>query len=458
MISSTQTAKYLEYGLLIVIPSVIFGVIAFKGGIFSPLIVLGLGIVPLLIYFGNKLDGAAILVFMLLAMPVLEESEGITPIEVPFFAFAALMTLYVVTEIISGRIHLEHVLDKLFLFLLILMPYAVVLGVLNGAAIYSAVAETTYFFGILLYFPLRQHLHKKNFQIALGVIVFLFIGYVLIRNFYYYREIIAQAVLPWQAEKARVAANEFVVLLGCCLALSAAAVVKTRFKQFLFTGLFIALLGGLILTQSRGYWLAFFFGAIAIFFVINRSGKKRILLTALVLSSGAFLIATLFLSDMLDLVLKGLALRFQSLGTGELDISLRDRLYESLTVFELSLHNPITGYGFGYTFTRHALFSKVFVQTSYVHNGYLAAWFKMGLPGLITIITLWVMNIRYSIKLYKQSNNTRHKIVALTIIGTIIGVIFVNNTSPQVLLFEQWIFVTLFSAYLSTHLNAETHE
>lgn len=458
MTSSTHTAKYLEYGLLIAIPSIVFGLIAFKGGAYTPIFILGLGIIPLLVYFGNKLDGATILLFMLLALPVLEDSEGITPIELPFFAFSVLMALYVVTEVISGKIHLQHTLDKVFLFLLILLPYAVVLGVLNGAAAYSAFAETTYFFGILLYFPARKHLSKENFKWALGAIIVLFIGYVLIRNFYYYREIIAQAVLPWQAEKARVAANEFIILLGCCLTLSAAAVVKNRFKQLLFTGLFIALLAGLVLTQSRGYWLAFFFGAISIFLVINSAGKKRIVLTGLVLISGAFLIATVFLSDMLDLVLKGLALRFQSLGTGELDISLRDRLYESMTVFELSLKNPVTGYGFGYNFTRHALFSKIFIQTSYVHNGYLAAWFKFGLPGLITIITLWVMNIRYSIKLYKQSDNTWHKVVALTIIGTIIGVMLVNNTSPQVLLFEQWLFVTLFSAYLSTYLNNETHE
>jgi len=364
-----------------------------------------------------------------------------------------LMGIYLTVEIISGRIKSNTTHDRLYLFLILLLPFASMFGIVNGVSSLAAIGEVTYFLGLLFYFPLRKHLTNKTFQyLVLGIVV-VFIGYVLIRNIVNYQVIITQAVLPWQAEKARVAANEFVLLMGACLFMSAAAVTRSFTRQIGFTLIFSALLGGLILTQSRGYWLAFFFGAIFIFYVINSVGKKRILLTLFFLGAGSYLFASIFFGGLLDTVLEGLALRFQSIGSGELDSSLKDRLYESQAVFALITKNPITGYGLGYTFTRHSLFFDIYFQTSFVHNGYLAAWFKLGLPGLITFVSIWILNIKYSIQLYNQTQNPVHQALTLGIAGTMIGVLFVNNTSAQILLFESVLFISLFSAYLNHFLK-----
>ncbi|WP_020404343.1 O-antigen ligase family protein [Gracilimonas tropica] len=455
MTYSESLSKYLEYAVIISATSLIFAVISFKGGTYSPIIIFSTGAILLSIYLLSKIEGAFFLSSLLFAIPILEGTEGISTLEAPFYIFSLIIAAYIGLEMIRGNIITETTHDKLYLFLLLLLPVASLLGIFSGASKISAIGEITYFLGLLFYFPVRRHLGNKTFQHILMGIVLIFLGYVLIRNIINYRAIIVQAVLPWQAEKARVAANEFILLMGCCLFMSAAAVTKSFIRQIIFTLLFCSFLGGLILTQSRGYWGAFFFGAIFIFYIINRQGKRRILSTLVVLGVGLFLFASVFFGGLLDTVMEGLVTRLQSIGSGGLDVSLKDRLYESQTVLGLILQNPITGYGLGYMFTRHALFLDVFIQTSFVHNGYLATWFKLGLPGLITIITIWILNIRYSIELYNQTDQFIHKTLALGISGTMFGLLFVNNTSAQVLLFESVLFVSLFSAYLNHFLNRE---
>lgn len=114
------------------------------------------------------------------------------------------------------------------------MPYALVIGKLNGAATYTAVGEIVYLLGIFTYFPLREYLQDESFKKFFGLILLFILGFVVIRNFFYYRQIIAQALLPWQAESARVAANEIIVVIGCSLSLAVASVTKKDcYKSFL---------------------------------------------------------------------------------------------------------------------------------------------------------------------------------------------------------------------------------
>lgn len=451
MTSETNISRYIEYGILASALCLLFSLIIFKAGSFSPLFLVLIAVAPFLIYVSSRMKGSFILLYLLLGITFLENNEGIELIEIPFYIASLLLAGFVLLEIITGKIQIETALDKFFLLLIFLLPYGIILGIINGGSVYKALGEATNFFGILAYFPLRKHLNEKTFRRIVFYIICIFIFYVLVRNLIYYREIITQAVLPWQAEKARVAANEFILVMGACFFMSFAALSKSLLQQLLHTGLFVLMIGGLILTQSRGYWLAFIFGALLIFWVIERKGKIKILLTFMLLSSATILIATLFFNDLFLTVTNALSARFQTLGSGKLDISLLERFLESQTVFELISVNPIAGYGMGYTFTKKILFFDHFIETSYIHNGYLATWFKFGIVGLITIVSIWILSIRDGIKLYRSTSKITHKVFSLTILGTVGGMFLVNNTSPQVLIFESILFVSVFGAYLSSN-------
>ncbi len=438
---------FFTLGFLSISLSLFFGIIIFGSSAYASLVIISCGLGPFLFYLLSRLTGGVVLLFLLLGIPVLELHEGISLYELPFYSASCLVAMFVLIEIITGKISLNNTLDKLFFFLLILLFYGAILGILNQTSPKLAVGELSFFVGILYYFPIKSALPNKMFQKVLLLILFVYISYVLIRNAFNYREIIAKAVLQWQAEKARVAANEFILLMGCTLSMSLAATAKKITTQFIFTILFLSSLAGLILTQSRGYWLAFLFGALSIFLAINWDGKKRILLTLGIMGGTGAIVGLLLFNNIFTLIIDGLILRFQSIGSGKPDTSLLDRYYESIEIIKLIAKNPIAGYGLGTRFTRHSLISDVFINTSFIHNGYLAAWFKFGIAGFLTFISIWFLNIKYALQVYRSSDTYIDKGVSLAIIGTIAGVFLVNNTSAQILLMESVLFISIGSAF-----------
>jgi O-antigen ligase len=429
-------------GLILVTSHLYFGIL----GLVATMIV---GLAILSFPFLQSIKGSFLLIYFITSAFVLDTREGIQVAELPFFGLSVILILLVAYKALMGRLILENALDYFFLLLHFLIPYAVVLGKLNGAATYTALGEVVYFLGVFTYFPLRDHLNNEQFKKALGFIVLLILGFVLIRNFVYYRQILAQALLPWQAESARVAANEIIVVAGCSLSLAAASLTTRRSLQLFSTGLFLVFMVSLILTQSRGYWVAGFFSVITIFIVIDRKGKKRILLTASMIVVLGILIANLLFDDLFTLIINGLDERLRSIGSGTTDNSLQDRWLESKTVFGHILDNPIAGYGFGTEFTRKKIFFDIFVRTNFIHNGYLGALFKFGALGFISFVSIWFLLIKKSIGLYKVSG----KIFPLAIAGIVVGMLFVNNTSSQIQIFEGIAITSLAAAYINSELK-----
>lgn len=418
---------------------------------------MGLAVSLFIIYCITRIKGGLVLAYILLCITFLENDPGIQPIELPFYVCSSILILYNIIEILRGDILITTFIDKLYLAIILLVPFGIVLGILNGSSLYLAFGETTYLLGLFVYFPLRKNLNSQSFKRALYIIIIIIIAYVLIRNFLNYRQIIIQAVATWQTEKARVPSNEFVIMFGALLFMGAALITKIRIHQLIFTLVFMALLGGLILTQSRGYWLAFFLGTLTIFFVADIKSKTRMAYTFLLLASFSILLAQFFFYDQFSLILKGLAARFDSIGSGKLDVSLFERFLESKAVLKEIFHQPLSGYGMGVTYTKQFVFYNYYAETSYIHNGYLGTWFKFGLFGLIIFPVLWVSLIIKSTQIFRSTNCKITKVAMLSIAGTISGVILVNNTSPQVFNFTSCFFITVFSAIIST-INDERND
>ncbi|MBO6522719.1 MAG: O-antigen ligase family protein [Balneolaceae bacterium] len=454
--STKSTLKPLEYAILI--SSLAFTSIAVIsiGGSLGPLFLLGFAAVPFIIFLSTRYNGAYIILYLLITITFLDDDEGIQLIEMPFFLSSVLLCLYFGLQLIKGSLQLKNVLDKAYLLFILLLGFSLVFGIMNGANIYKSLGEFTLFFGWFLYFPLRKYLDNGKFRTILFWTLGIIVAYVLIRNILNYRAILIQAVLPWQAEKARVAANELILLIGAVFSMSYAAIVTSRFKQIISTLLFLALVGGLVMTQSRGYWIAFAFSALSIFVVINKSGKLRILYTFIFISSVSLLFASLFFSDLLDLVITGIVNRFQSIGSGKLDISLLERVLESQKVLQKIILNPVMGYGLGVEFTKKILFYDYFIPTSYVHLGYLATWYKFGIFGLLLNLYIWIYTLIKSAQLYKITKNPIYKTLLLTIVGSMAGIVLVNITSPQILTFEGNLFIAVFGAFISYLYGAKS--
>ena len=450
-----ELSAYREYIILtfaLAFTSII--VIVFCGRI-APLVLLSLSILPALAILVSQYKGAFILFYLLITIAVLSDDVGIQPEEIPYFLASVILCIYTGLLIIKGSISYNTVLDKAFLLFVSVLVFSLFNGVLNGANLYPATGEFALFFGLILYFPLRENLTNPKFKVILIWTIGLIIIYVLIRNLVNYRTIIAQAVLPWQAEKARVAANELLLLVGASFTMSYAALTSNRLKQLVSIFTFLAFVGALILTQSRGYWLAFAITALAIFVIISKKGKTRILLTFFLISGLSLIFATIFFGDLLDLVINGILNRFQSIGSGKLDISLLERVLETKTVFQKTLYNPIAGYGLGVEFSKKILFFDHYISTSYVHLGYLATWYKFGLIGLLTNLFIWLYIFFKSRILLKHSKKVLNRVLLLTMFGTVTGMMLVNITSPQILTVEGNLMTGIFAALISHFTTSE---
>jgi O-antigen ligase len=449
--ASISRIKYSEPALITAACSfIIISVISLSGNAVLPVLTI-LSFAILAAGYLIKKPEALIFGFFLLLPFGLENPEGVSIGELVFLGYTLLLTLfYFFIPFITGRLILLTSIDKLFLALTLFLPYASILGILNGADIYAAVGELTYFSAVFIYFALRTYISNTQFQKGVLFLLLLLIAYVIIRNAYNYQQIIIQAYAQWQIENARVASTE-VLLLLCASLGTASFVVSDKFKfdvaALILTGIGIL---SLILTQSRGYWIAFAFSFILIFLFVSRRKKVKMVTYFSVLFILIIGAAMFFFPLYFDLVYYAIVERLNSIATSaKVDISVLERIDESSRVLSKIVVNPVVGYGLGTEYLKFIFFDRVNITTSYIHNGYLAAWYKFGLPGLILLLSICVMILRSSISIFKTTPHWYHRILSLTIIGTISGMLLVNNTSPQFLSTDSYLLFTLMGVYCS---------
>ena len=451
MLARISRIKLLEpASLVLAICLVLYVVISVSGRTIIPVLIAFSASISILAFTLKRPEYLVLSFFFLLPFS-LENPEGVTAGELAFLSLAVIIAfIFFFLPVITGRIKIETPLDKMFLIFTLLLPIASILGLLHGANLYASIGELTYFTGILIYFALRHYLDKESFQKSLLFVFTLVLIFVIVRNFYNYQEIILQAYLPWQVEKARVTSNEVLILFFTTLCTSS-FVYSKNLKQTVFSLLFLG--GGflsLILTQSRGYWLAFLISFSVVFIFVSAKKKNRMVLYFSIILALTLGIAKIYFSDFFDLIFNAILIRFESISTSaQVDISLLERFQESATVFSKIAINPILGYGFGTEYVKFIFFERIHISTSYIHNGYLAAWYKLGLPGLLILLGICVSIFRNSFRIFKNSELLINKVLGLTIMATLAGMMLVNNTSPQFLALDSIVLLTVMGAYCS---------
>jgi O-antigen ligase len=418
-----------------------------------PLLVISTSFVmiSLLIVFREHIP----LLFLIGAFFILRNPPGINPGEVLFYSVAFVTIIGVlIPDIVRFRLPLVKTLDKAFFALHLLVIYALLLSIIYGNNIDFILADLLVYSAIIAYFPLRKYLNSEKriqyFEYAsIGILIA--IG---IRNLINYREFILRAVMSWEVELARTAVNEILIVFGCVLVLVLACNSK-KLHQFLIFGTILGfLLINLILTQSRGFWVMYVL-SIGLYFILSERREKTVLV---LIHGGGVIIGTsvllLFFQEQLELILLGLTVRFSTFGQVGEDLSLLQRVIETEAVFGKILTNPINGFGFGAEYARqNILEGNIYEAWVYIHNGYLAIWYKMGVVGLITYAFIYGSVIKYSFKIYKASTNINHRNAALTIFCTVTVSLLINITSPHFNMFDGLLFISAAGAYVTTLYN-----
>jgi O-antigen ligase len=268
-----------------------------------------------------------------------------------------------------------------------------------------------------------------------------------------YQEILINSTLNWQFERARVSGDESIILSGVIIFLCLSLNSKKLFQNLIWLSSFFLSVIALIITQSRGFWLAMILCCLVVFFLSNRTEKIKMLSIAAISSSAVLFFAVIFFSEYIELISKGLLDRFSSISATQLDTSLLERVKETRVIWDKILKNPISGYGFGTNYIREYIFYNHFIPTTYIHNGYLSVWYKFGLFGLLTFLSLSVLIIYKGNKalILVKSHNTKSMLIAS--ISLIFGLLLVNITSPQYYSFDGMLLIGLIAAFISLELQ-----
>ena len=222
-------------------------------------------------------------------------------------------------------------------------------------------------------------------------------------------------------------------------------------RQFVLFGLaFVCFFTGLVITQSRGYWVAFIVAGLSLFFIADKRIRLKLVVWVLTGLIVTLVVGYTLLPNLASLIFEGLWERLTSLGSAFTnDISLVNRFYESKTVWAYITSNPILGYGIGASYSYFNIIEDSTRNWAFVHNGYVGIWFKFGLIGLIVLLTVWLRCIIGAIASFKTTQPKFASLVSLICALCLISLAVVANTSNPFLKEDTMLMFAVMTGFVS---------
>ncbi|MDW8466408.1 MAG: O-antigen ligase family protein [Chloroherpetonaceae bacterium] len=194
----------------------------------------------------------------------------------------------------------------------------------------------------------------------------------------------------------------------------------------------LILLAGILITFTRGLYLGFLLGcvAIAVAMGLRRSMKAMLWLGAMgLLALGLMLALGLSLGKIIVLTTsRGEAV------VGDLDVSSVERILEILAVLDEFPRHPLFGVGAGGTLTVYrfgdANVDEGMVDWWFIHNNYAHVLHKGGLIGLFALLVLWLGALVQAYRLYRLAISPQAKTILLALIGSLVGFMTIGLVTP----------------------------
>ena len=324
------------------------------------------------------------------------------------YFYAYLVHWYVRRLLLYRRPIIQGPVDiAVALWLVMGLGLGVALGLFFGAELSGIRGEAISLTMLALYFPVKEFCVRDEKGAVILLLIIAWIGlYVSVGNFLEARQTFAAATALWEIADVRTVGRELLLTFSGVLLLSVLPTLKNWKVQVLLAILLAILLGGLILTKSRAFWVEYLFAVFVLIVITTGRDRRRLIAWSasgivLILTFGIVLLPTYF-----DLLVTGASNRFATMGAASADLSLLNRFVETKTVLNQIAKNPILGYGLGTTYTFYDIIAHGTLTKSYSHIGLIAVPYKFGLWGCIIVGSAWVLSMYNIIRssLYKTAS------------------------------------------------------
>lgn len=325
---------------------------------------------------------------------------------------------------------------SLFLFLVV-AAFSTVATLLFEGRMTNFMGEGLALSMIVFYYPVKEAVRDhRRALVHLALVVSFFGIFAAVRNLFIFRRALSEAVYLWQVTTGRIALNEILLMVPALGALTLLIYARPIGRRLILLFAFLLFFTGLIITQSRAYWISFLLGVLLLFFAVDWRRRARILLLMLIGVSGFLALGALLFPGFLKLFFIGVVDRFASLATAtQTDISLLNRFNETRAVWEHIKANPILGYGMGTPYQYYAFIYKATRDWSFIHNGYVALWFKYGLAGAGLLLFFWASSLRHAFLLFRRTDVGRAIRLAALVTFVCLGAetLVANTSNPFII-------------------------
>ncbi|MCY4171793.1 MAG: O-antigen ligase family protein [Bacteroidetes bacterium] len=357
------------------------------------------------IFFANPLLNLVVVIvgFMVMA----SNESGFQPLEIAYAGYLFIvLTVWAVRNVILGSTTiLVDRTDWALSIFLILLPGSLILTFLFNGDFRIAASELISLSLLLIYFPVKHAIihYKAGSKVILIAIIVMCVGVSLLNTFNYASDL-SNAISLSHVAGARVVVNDGLLMIGATMSLILLVYARNPVSLLFSTFAMVMTFSGVIMTQSRGSWLAFLVGSIALVLIVPNRAKLKIFTTVSIVSISIILVGYVLIGPFLNVVIEGLIERFGSIYTSlTQDLSLINRFRESMTVFEKITLNPFIGYGPGVEYLFYDIVHQTTHDDSFVHNGYIGLWYKYGLWGLGLVVYFWYSSIKLGLRAFRSN-------------------------------------------------------
>lgn len=328
------------------------------------------------------------------AVLIIGYSDGVRVGEVVYGLYLAMfLGHWFVTRMWLRR---ETVLDSVearaLLLFLIGAGASVILTLTYRGSLTGMASEMISLGMLALFFPVREACAHGRRGLGGVLVAMAALGiFIVARNLWSYQAVALALASPAWIPVGRVVANDGALMAMSLFALTLVACLDDWHGRGWSFLLFLAFAAGLVITQSRGQWLAFVGGGLVLAAIVQPRHRRRLVAGGIAAAVALVAVAAVIAGDYLALLALGLGERASSIGSAlSADVSLANRIAESKAVLGHVVRNPIVGHGMGVPFAFFDFTHDVTRSDTFIHNGYVSLWFKFGLWGVVLVLFFWL--------------------------------------------------------------------